>query len=317
MLRITFLGTGGTIPQVDRNPSSIAIEISPHNCDNDLFLLDCGEGTQRQLMKNRVGFGSVSSIFLTHLHGDHVLGLPGLSQTWTFDDREDPLDIYCPIGTANHIKDCIYLIGHQPSYDVRIHEVSEGDSVDREGYSVDVFETFHSTESIGFCLNEDKRKGKFNRKKADELGVPKHKFSKLHNGETVKLENGEIVEPDQVVGSPREGRKVVYTGDTRPNKKTIKFSKEASVLIHDGSFDSSNKKRAWESKHSTAREATYIAKKAKVEKLILTHISARHSNTSSIEKEAKENFKDTWIAHDGMEVLVEYPEKERETRLTS
>lgn len=305
------------MPQVDRNPSCIAIEISPHNISNDIFLLDCGEGAQRQMMKNRVGFGSISSIFLTHIHGDHILGLPGLSQTWTFDDREEPLDIYCPVGTSKYVNDCISLVGHQPTYEVRIHEVSGGDSIDREGYSIDVFETFHSTESIGFCINEDERKGKFDREKAEELGVPKHKFSNLHNGETVKLENGETIAPDQVVGPTRDGRKVVYTGDTRPNKKTIKFSKNASVLIHDGTFDSSNKQRAWESKHSTAREATYIAKKAEVEKLVLTHISSRHSNISSLKKEAKENFKDTWVAYDGMEVLVEYPEKEKETRITS
>lgn len=316
MLRITFLGTGATLPQVERNPSSIAVEISPHNQSKDLLLFDCGEGTQRQMMKYKVGFGSVSSLFVTHLHGDHILGLPGLSQTWTFEDREEPLDIYCPTGTSNYIKDCIELVGHTPQYDIKIHEVENGDLIEREGYSIRIFQTVHTERSIGFCLEEDQRKGKFKREKAEELGVPPSLFSNLHEGESVELENGKVVKSEQVVGPPREGRKIVYTGDTRPNKNTIKFSSEASILIHDGTFDSSMEKRAWETNHSTAKEAAHIAKEAKVEKLVLTHISSRYTNSDIIEKEAKKIFENTSIAKDGLVIGVKYPEKENQIEIS-
>ncbi|MDY6779757.1 MAG: MBL fold metallo-hydrolase, partial [Halobacteria archaeon] len=195
MLRVTFLGTGGSIPQTERNPSAVMVER-----EGDLILFDCGEGTQRQMMRYGTGF-EVDRIFVTHKHGDHLLGLPGLSQTWTFQGREKPVEVYAPYAVTDTLRDCFGLADHSPPYPVDVNGVEPGDEIEFDGYSVDVFETVHRVESVGFSLEEDERKGRFDREKAEELGVPVGpKFSKLHEGETVELEDGTVVEPDQVVG---------------------------------------------------------------------------------------------------------------------
>ena len=312
MFRVTFLGTGGSIPQAARSPSAVAVER-----EGDLMLFDCGEGTQRQMMRHTTGF-TVGDVFVTHKHGDHLLGLPGLTQTWTFQGREEPVRIYCPHGVVEHVRDCVELAGHRPPYDVEIKTVGDGTVVDRGDYEIRVFETEHGRiDSVGYAVVEEERKGRFDRERAEELGVPPGPlFSKLHEGETVELEDGTVVEPEQVVGEPRPGRRFVYTGDTRPTERTVEEAQDASLLVHDGMFADENAERAHETGHSTAREAAEVAREADAELLALTHVSSRYSDdVSPLEAEAQDVFTDSFVASDGDEVVVEYPDKERETRL--
>jgi len=312
MLRVTFLGTGGSIPQVPRAPSSVAVER-----EGDLMLFDCGEGTQRQMMRHGTGF-TVNDVFVTHEHGDHLLGIPALTQTWTFQGRDEPLRIYCPGGVVDHVRECVALAGHRPAYDVEVKPVADGTVVRRDGYEVVAFETDHgSADSVGYALVEDERKGRFDREHAEELGVPPGpKFSTLHGGEAVELGDGTVVEPDEVVGEPRPGRKLVYTGDTRPTDRTAEMARDASLLVHDGMFADDNAERAVETGHSTAREAAEVAREADTELLALTHVSSRYSDDASpLETQAGETFGDSFVAEDGDEVVVEYPEKDRGTRL--
>lgn len=310
MLRVTFLGTGGSIPQAGRNPSSVAVER-----EGDLLLFDCGEGTQRQMMKHGTGFDA-DAVYITHVHGDHVLGLPGLLQTWTFQGREAGVEIYCPRGVGDAVWDCVELVGHRPQYDVEVSELDDGDVVDVEGYQVRAFDTAHGeVDSLGYVLDEGDRKGRFDRERAEELGVPPQLFSELHEGREVELDDGTVVESEEVVGEPRPGRKVVYTGDTRPTERTAREAEDASLLIHDGMFGSELEDRAVETGHSTAAGAAQVASGAEVELLALTHVSSRYSaDASPLEEEARHLFDDCFVADDGDRVVVEYPDKERVTR---
>ena len=271
-LSVTFLGTGGSIPTPGRNPSALFVRR-----EGDQLLFDCGEGTQRQMMRFQTGF-SMSSIFLTHCHGDHVLGLPGLLQTMDFNDREEALTIYTPAGTTGVVEDLVGVVGGAPSFPVSIEGVQPGQEVTRkEGYGVVAFQTDHDARSVGYALLEDERKGRFDRERAEALGVPPGPlFSTLHEGTPVELEDGTVVEPDAVVGPPRPGRSVVYTGDTRPTAATVAVADEPDLLIHDGTFIDAEEAWATETGHSTARQAGEIAKRAGARRLALVHLSSRY-----------------------------------------
>jgi len=312
MFRVTFLGTGGSIPQTNRAPSSVAVER-----EGDLLLFDCGEGTQRQMMRYGTGF-DVDEIYVSHIHGDHLLGIPGLTQTWTFQGREEPFRIFCPEGIVDHVCDCVHLGGHRPAFDVEVRGLSDGETVEKEEYEVRAFETEHGrVESLGYALVEDERKGRFDRERAEELGVPPGPlFSELHEGNVVELNDGTVVRPEQVVGEPRPGRRFVYTGDARPTDRTVEEAERASLLVHVGMFTQELEDRALESSHSTAGEAAKVGQEAGVELLALTHVSSRYSDDpSGLAEEARDVFGDVFVAEDGDEAVIEYPEKDRETRL--
>ena len=303
-LRVTFLGTSAAVPTVSRNPSSVFI-----NRDGDQLLFDVGEGTQRQMMRNGTGFG-VSDVFITHLHGDHVLGLPGLLQTWAFTDRTAPVTVYTPVGTRDRLGQFMYALEGKPSYPVHIEEVEPGQIAKQgDGYEIRVFATDHDTRSVGYSLVEDDRKGRYDRERAEEIGVPVGPlFSRLHAGESVTLEDGTTVTPDQVVGPPRPGRTVVHTGDTRPAESVSRAAENADLLIHDGTFASDHRHRARETAHSTAREAAEIAANAGAHRLVLTHISSRYpGDPAEHREEAAAVFDGTVIvAEDGLEIDVPF-----------
>jgi len=312
MFRVTFLGTGGSIPQTTRAPSSVAVKR-----EGDLHLFDCGEGTQRQMMKYGTGF-DVDGIYISHIHGDHLLGVPGLTQTWTFQGREEPVRVFCPEGIVDHLRDCVHLGGHRPAYGVEVLGLTDGDTVEHEDYCIRAFETEHGrVESLGYALVEDERRGRFDRERAEDLGVsPGPLFSELHEGNVVELKDGTVVRPEEVVGEARPGRKFVYTGDTRPTERTVEETEDASLLVHDGMFTEELSDRAVKTNHSTAREAASLAEKANPEVLALSHVSSRYSDDPGpLEDEATEFFGNCFVAEDGDEVIIEYPEKERETRL--
>jgi ribonuclease Z len=304
-MHVTFLGTSGAIPTTERNTSALMVRR-----EGERFLFDVGEGTQRQMMRFGTGF-DVSHVFLTHLHGDHVLGLPGLCQTWDFNDREEALAVHAPPGSRGAVEDLLGATGARPSYPVRVNEVTPGEVALRgESYEIRAFETQHRTRSVGYALVEDDRKGRFDRERAEELGVPVGpKFSRLHEGEAVELDDGRRVEPEQVVGDPRPGRRVVYTGDTRPTGATAAAAEDADLLVHDATFAADHGDRAPATGHSTAREAARVARDAGVKRLALTHVSSRYPDPDPLEREAREVFDgECFVPDDGTELDVPYPD---------
>ncbi len=303
-LCVTFLGTAGAVPTTRRNPSSIFIAR-----DGDQLLFDAGEGTQRQMMRYGTGFG-FSHLFVTHTHGDHILGIPGLLQTLEFNDREEPLTIVTPRSTRRQIRSLVTLLGNRPSYRVQIAEVGDGDVPYRgDEYEIRAFETDHRTQSVGYALIEDDRKGRFDREQAEALGVPVGpKFSRLHAGEAVELEDGTLVEPESVVGEPRPGRSVVYTGDTRPTQSTVDVVDQPDLLIHDATFAEDRAERAKKTAHSTAREAGEIAAQMNAHRLALVHLSSRYAaQTDAHLADARDAFDgEVFIPDDGHSLDIPY-----------
>ena len=308
-LRVTFLGTGGAVPTTERAPSALFV-----NREGDRLLFDCGEGTQRGMMRFNTGFG-IDRLFVSHLHGDHVLGIPGLVQTLGFNDRTDPLTVHCPPGTAADLDDLIHAVGHQPGFPVRVEPVAPGEvAFETDEYAVSAFETAHRTRSQGYVLAENDRPGRFDRPRAEELGVPVGPaFGRLHAGETVELEDGTVVEPDQVVGPPRPGRTLVYTADTRPRERTVEVAADADLLVHDATFADEMADRARDTAHSTGREAGEIAQRAGVDRLALVHISSRYAGDASpIRREARGAFDgECLLPDDGDRIEVPFPDAER------
>ena len=304
MFRIIFLGTGGTLPTPDRNPSSVFV-----NREGDMMLFDCGEGTQQQMMRAKTGM-KLSSIFITHFHADHFLGIPGLIQTMSFNGREEPLDIYGPVWTKQFVHLFIQLGYYNLGFAINAHELSDGDIIDRDAYSIKAIGTDHGIPSLGYALEEKKRAGRFNREKAIELGVPAGRlFSKLQNGEAVTI-HGKTILPSQVMGEKRPGRKIVYSGDTRPCENLEKESAGADLLIHDSTLAEDLKDWALETKHSTSREAAIIARNANVKQLILTHISSRYGEkTEMLLHDAKNVFEHVRLAEELMEIEIHFSDK--------
>lgn len=305
MLRITFLGTAGSMPTPGRNPSAIAV-----TTEHEMFLLDCGEGTQQQMMRAKTGFGKLRGIFITHFHADHILGVPGLIQTLSFLGRTEPLHVYGPRG-MHRFKQMFQLMGFFKSrFEVCTHELAPGDEVRLRGYTMRTFKTLHNIPSIGYALVEDDRRGRFDRYKAEHiLGIPPGPlYSRLHRGESIQWQ-GRTIHPSEVVGAPRRGRKVVYTGDTRPCDEVCEAAKNADVLIHDSTFGLDHAQLAKEVMHSTATEAAEMAKRVNAKRLILTHISARYSDdVQPLLDEARKVFAHTDVAFDLMSIEVPYPE---------
>ncbi|GAA0295001.1 ribonuclease Z [Halarchaeum salinum] len=303
-LSATFLGTSGAVPTVERNTSALHLRR-----EGDAFLFDAGEGTQRQMMRYGTGF-DVDAVFLSHVHGDHVLGLPGLVQTLDFNDRETALDIYTPRGTGDEVRDLVTATGATTSFRLDVHEVSAGETVlERDEYGVEAFHTEHRTRSVGYALVENDRKGRFDREHAEELGVPVGpQFGKLHAGNSVELDDGTVVKPEQVVGNPRPGRTVVYTGDTRPIDATVAAAEDADLLVHDATFSDQDAERARQTAHSTGGEAGRIARRAGVDRLALTHISSRYGGAVGALKAdaADEHDGETLLAHDGLTIDIPY-----------
>jgi ribonuclease Z len=306
-LCVTFLGTGGAVPTTQRNTSAVFVRR-----EGDRLLFDCGEGTQRQMMRFGTGFG-VGHVFVTHLHGDHVLGIPGLLQTMDFNERTDPIAIHVPAGTRSEVEDLVSVAGGRPEFPVRVNTVDAGGvALAADDYEVRAFATDHDARSVGYALIEAERKGRFDRERAEELGVPVGpKFQRLHAGDPVELDDGTVVEPDQVVGDPRPGRTVAYTGDTRPTAATVEAADGADLLVHDATFASDNADRAARTAHSTAVQAAEVGNEAGADRLALVHVSSRYAgDVSPIETGAAEVFEGerAFVPDDGEAVDVPFPE---------
>ena len=300
MLSITFLGTGAATPTVDRNVAGLAVQR-----EGETILFDCGEGTQRQMMRYGVGF-SFTEVFFTHFHADHMLGIIGLLRTMGLQDRTAPVTLYGPRNAQRILSAAMNLGIERNKFPVEIVEVRPGDRLRRGEYDIVVFETEHRADTVGFALAEHTRLGRFNPERARELGVPEGPlWGKLHKGETVTLDDCRTVSPADLVGPPRPGRTVVYSGDTRPHRAVFEASKGADLLIHEATFGEEEAERAIETGHSTASEAARIALEAGVRRLVLTHISPRYSRDApELLAEARAVFPETTIARDGMVVEV-------------
>jgi len=302
-LEIIFLGTSAGVPTTKRNTSSIAVLRK-----GELFLFDCGEGTQRQMMAAGVGFSRETKIFISHLHGDHTLGLPGLIQTMDMVGRMKPLRIFGPPGIREFIEFTVRSVGAKPSYGLQIIEANaEGPILVEKEYIVRTALAEHGTFALAYALEEKPRPGRFYPEKAKELGVPEgFLWGRLQRGHNVRLKNGRIVKPEEVLGPPRKGLKIVYSGDTRPSETILELSRDADLLIHDGTFDGSLLEKARQEGHSTALEAAEIALKAGVKRLFLTHISARYDDAGPLLEEARKIFPNTFIAEDFLRIRLKY-----------
>jgi ribonuclease Z len=302
MLTLTFLGTSAACPTIERNTAGIAV-----HREGETLLFDCGEGTQRQMMRWSVGF-SFREIFFSHYHSDHFLGVIGLVRTMGLMDRSERLTLYGPRGAQRVLGGALNVGIERSRFPVDIVEVKPGDVLRRDEYDIRVFETEHRADTVGYALAEHERLGRFNPDLARSMGIPEGPlWGMLHRGEAVHLPGGQSVSPDQLVGPSRQGRTVVYTGDTRPHPAVLAASRGADVLVHEATFSDSEIERAIETGHSTAREAAEIARDAGVGRLILTHISPRYSvDAGELLAEARAVFEKTAIARDGWTVDVPF-----------
>lgn len=299
-LRIIFLGTGGSWPTVKRNVSSVAIKRG-----SEIIVFDCGEGTQRQFQQSNLSYMQISKIFITHFHGDHFLGLPGLIQTMQLNDRDEPLHLYGPKGMGELTGRLLSLGYFRPSYKIIAHEVADGQEIEFEEYNISAVKVNHNIPALSYCLQEHPRPGRFNKSKALKLGIPEGPlFSRLQKGQTITLPNGKKITPDEILGPSRKGRKIVISGDTKPCEQMISFSQNADVLIHEATFDSRLQDVALGYGHTTATQAAEIAKKANVEKLFLIHISPRYLDFHILEDEARSVFAHSYVPRDFQEIEV-------------
>jgi ribonuclease Z len=304
MLRLTFLGTAASQPTLHRNLTALAVRRG-----RELFLVDCGEGTQRQLIRFGAGF-DVAAILFTHFHADHYLGAIGFLRTLSMQGRAEPLDVYGPRPARALLRTMLFTGMDRFSFEVRIHEVEPGARVAREGCEWVAFETDHRAPSVGWALVEPTRPGRFHPERAAALEVPPGPlFGALQRGEAVVLPGGRTVRSEEVVEPPRRGRVVVVSGDSRPTAGTAAAARGADVLVHDCTFGDAEAARARETLHSTAREAAGVAREAGVGRLLLTHLSSRYDRDwAPLLAQAREVFDGpVEVAQDGLEVEVPLP----------
>lgn len=304
MLKVIFLGTSGSFPTATRGLPAVAIRRK-----SELILFDCGEGTQQRMRQAKIGFKSEMKMFITHLHGDHILGVPGILQTLSLFDRKTPLHIFGPKGLLNFFECIQQTVKFGLTFPLKIHEISEGIICQEKEYTICAAEVEHSIPCLAYALVEKHRAGRFYPEKAMLLNVPEGPlWSKLQRGFDVCLPDGRVVKTGKVVDRPRRGRKIVYATDTRPCHAVEILADGADVLIYEATLDDSLIVKANDNYHSTPIQGAAIAKRARVQKLILTHISGRYSNTKDFLKKARKIFPNTYIAEDLMEISVPYPD---------
>jgi ribonuclease Z len=303
-LDVVFLGTSASAPTARRGTASLLVRRG-----GDRLLFDCGEGTQRQLLRSALGLVDLEEIYITHFHADHYLGLPGMLKTFSLRMRDVPLTVYGPPGLRDLFGALARIVG-KVTYPLELVEVRQGDLLRRDGYQICVFAVDHGgVPAVGYALVEDERPGRFDDAKADAIGVPfGPERGLLQRGESVTLADGRVVQPGELVGEPRPGRTVVYTGDTRPADAVPVLFRGADLLIHEATFGEDERERALDTGHSTAREAAEIARDAGVSMLAITHVSPRYL-ASHLVAEAQEIFAATILPRDFD--VVELPFRER------
>jgi ribonuclease Z len=300
MLRVTFLGTSAAQPTLQRNLSAIAVRRA-----GELLLFDCGEGTQRQMMRYGTGF-SVSAIFFTHFHADHYLGVLGFLRTLHMQGREAPLGLLGPPPARALLDRALHLGFDTYTFPITITELEDGATVELDGASVEALPVDHGMPALGYALREVARPGTFHRERAAALGIPEGPlFGKLQHGESVTLPSGDRVDPGDVLGPGRPGRTLVLSGDTRPSETVKRAAQGADLLIHEATFEDRDLPRAKETRHSTAREAAALARSAGAQRLALTHFSSRYEERlERLADEARSEFPAVELAYDGLTIDV-------------
>lgn len=305
-LSVQLLGTSASRPTLERNVASIAL-----TREGETLLFDCGEGTQRQMMRYGVTF-ALDDIFFTHFHADHLLGVLGLTRTLSLQGRTTPLRLWGPRGAKRVLGQVERFGNDRLAFPLEITEVEPGTPVRRSGYDVVPFTAEHrGAIALGYAIVEEERKGRFDPEVARALGIPEGPlWGQIHRGIAVTLPDGRTVDPSAIVGPRRPGRRVVLTGDTRPCATTVEAARDADLLVHEATFGEEERDRARETGHSTAREAAEVARDAGVRRLLLTHFSARYSrDASELEREARSVFPEVRIGKDGMEVEIPFREE--------
>ncbi len=274
----------------------------------DRILFDCGEGTQRQLLRSDVGLVELDEIFLTHFHADHYLGLPGMLKTFALRGREIPLAIYGPPGLDELVATLRRIFGRL-TYEVSTDVLEAGARLERDGFSIEAIPVEHGVTAIGYLLAETERPGRFDVDEATRLGVPDgRERGLLQRGESVTLPDGRIVAPADVLGEARAGRRIVVTGDTAPSASVVAAATKADLLVHEATFLADERERARETGHSTAGEAALVAREAGVKLLALTHVSTRYFGHQVVE-EATQLFSATVVPRDFDVVTIPFPER--------
>jgi ribonuclease Z len=301
-LDLVFLGTSGSLPTGLRGPAATLLRRG-----GERLLFDCAEGTQRQLLRSNVGLPELREVFLTHYHADHYGGLPYLLKTFALRGRELPVTVYGPPGLTDLFAALRRIFGRLP-YPLELVELQAGETLERGGYRLDAFGVDHGVSAIGYALVEHARPGRFDVDTADRLGVPGGpERGSLQRGEPVTI-GDRVIRPEDVLGPPRPGRRVVLTGDTAPAPGVIEVAHGADVLVHEATFCEDERDRARETRHSTAAEAASVARQADVQLLALTHLSTRYSG-GDVAREARATFPETVVPRDFD--VVEVPFRER------
>jgi ribonuclease Z len=297
-LSLFFVGTGGSVPGPRRGLPAMLFRRG-----GDRLLFDCGEGTQRQLVRS-VGLADVDSVFITHFHADHWLGLPGMLKSFALRDRDQPLAVYGPPGLRELMSSARFIYGRLP-YELSIVELEPAETVAYDGYLVAAIPVSHrSASAFGYAIVEDSRPGHLDANLAEQLGVtPGPDFGRLQRGETVAG-----VLPEQVMGPTREGRKIVISGDTSPCDALALAAHQADLLVHEATFAEEESDRARQTGHSTARQAAELAHRAEARMLALTHLSIRYSG-GEVQREAQLAFAATEVPRDFDTIEIPFPER--------
>jgi ribonuclease Z len=300
-LDVVFVGTAGSAPTPARGLPALLVRRG-----GDRLLFDCGEGTQRQLLRS-VGLVDLEEVFVTHFHADHVLGLPGMLKTFSLRGRDRPLTVYGPRGLRELFAVLRPVVGRLP-FDLTLVELEPRQELRRSGYRIAAFAVHHGVTAYGYAIVEDERLGRFDERRAIELGVrPGPDFGRLHRGEPVPGHEGPV-RPEQVVGPARPGRKVVIAGDSAPAPMTVAAAHGADLLVHEATFGDEELERARETLHSTARQAAELAREAEVKLLALTHVSQRYAG-ADLRDEARSVFANTIVPRDFDRVEIPFPER--------
>jgi ribonuclease Z len=300
-LDLLFVGTAGSVPTARRGLPSILVRRG-----GERLLFDCGEGTQRQLVRS-VGLIELEEVFLTHFHADHVLGLPGMLKTFSLRQRARPLTVYGPPGLKRTLEGLARVIG-KTTFPLELIELEANSELRRDGYRIAAFSVDHPPLAYGYVLVEDERPGHLDAARAAALGVTHGPdLGRLQAGEPVRGARGEV-RPEQVLGEPRRGRKLALAGDSAPSEMTRAAAYRADVLVHEATFMEEEAERALETRHSTARQAAEIAAAAEVSLLALTHLSPRYGG-GDVRAEAREVFERTVVPRDFDRIVIPLPER--------